>query len=148
MPPILQIILRLLGGFGGGALASRQLPALASRLAPKLAPRIGGQAIGLGKFKTSLGSIGKGAAGIGGFLGGDIATGLALEGTGLGGEAPPEDSIEDIFSSLQQNQQHGADEAQAMQRLFSESEITNALAALGLDPDEVLSMAQPHRGIV
>ena len=146
MPAILQLLLRLLGGVGGGVLASKALPGLISKIAPRLAAQ-GGRSIGFGPVKGTLGKLGKGVAGFGGFIAGDVATGVALDSL-PGIEPPPEPGIEAIAIAQQQNRQFGRDQALDLQRLFSEAEIANVLASLGIDPDEILSQAQPFRGIV
>lgn len=147
MPAILQLLLRLLGGIGGGALASRAIPSLVSKVAPRLAAQ-GARSIGFGPVKGTLGGIGKGVSGFGGFIAGDVIAGVGLDAALPGIEPPPEPGIEAIAPAQQQNSQFGREQALDLQRLFSEAELTQVLASLGIDPDLVLSQAQSFRGIV
>ncbi len=138
MPPILALLLRLIAGVGGGAAATKFGPQLLKRVRPSLFAQ-GATKVG----PTTLGGIGRTAAGFGGFVGGDVAAGLAIDQGVSGPPAASELGTEDIFRSLQSGQGFNSEQGRNVQRLFEETEIINVLASLGIDPNDFLSAAQP-----
>lgn len=150
MPVILQILMSLLG-FGAGGLAGmgakRFLAPAAGKAISKVLPGLAGKS--LGKLGT-VGKLGTGAAGLGGFIGGagafDVVTQAAMG--NIAGEPPLDDSVDDVLARIGQGQPFAADQSRGLQRAFDESEIRNVLESLGVDFEEFSQLAGARRGLI
>ncbi len=143
MPVFLQMILRLVAGLGGSALAGRAVGKAAPAIGRMVGPRIAGLAgkkaipefaIGGRKFfpggALPLGTLGTGAASLGGFLGGDLAAGTLLggdDGRDIGG----------VEQAMGQPPIARIRQQQTMGRLQQEAELSQLLESLGIDLNEL-----------
>jgi hypothetical protein len=150
MPVILQMILSLLAGTMASAGAKRFLAPAAGKAIGRLIPGLAGRKVGLGKMSTTLGKVGTGTAGLGGFFGGmmgfDAATGAALHTTA--GEPPQDDTMDTVLAGMNQGMPFQTDQTAGLRRAFDETELINVLEAMGVDINEFRELAVPTRGLI
>lgn len=144
MPPIVMMILSLLGGFGGQFAAGKAAPIIGRKLGQSAL----GQIPFLAKLfgNKTVKSIAGGAGSIAAFGAGHAATDVGLQelfGSTEGGPEPHDPIVEDIIEPRFGPQE--LDNIQGLQGIQQQEEMRQIFAALGVDMD---ALTQQSGGLV
>jgi hypothetical protein len=141
------MILSLLAGTMASAGAKRFLAPAIGKGIGRLIPGLAAKKLPLGQ---TVGGLGTGAAGLGGFFGGmmgfDAATQAALGTTA--GEPPQDDTMDTVLAGMNQGMPFQTDQMAGLRRAFDETELINVLEAMGVDINEFRELAAPTRGLI